>query len=75
MLDGSMDEKTIYDYIRMLDGEGYPNAFIRMGDYELCFYDAEYDGQGEVTARVRFRKVFLEGEQGEHIGSGGASGR
>ncbi|AOR22915.1 methionyl-tRNA formyltransferase [Clostridium taeniosporum] len=29
--------KKIYDYIRMLDGEGYPKAFIRFGKYKLEF--------------------------------------
>ena len=50
-----MDEKTIYDYIRMLDGEGYPRAFIEFGDYTLRFEKAEYNGN-EVTAKVTFEK-------------------
>ncbi len=50
-----MDEKTIYDYIRMLDGEGYPNAFISLGDYTLRFYGADFQ-DGRVTAQVRFEK-------------------
>lgn len=31
------DLKRIYDYIRMLDGEGYPKAFIKFGKYKLQF--------------------------------------
>ncbi|WP_142414609.1 formyltransferase family protein [Hathewaya massiliensis] len=31
------DFNTIYDYIRMLDGEGYPKAFIQFGKYKLEF--------------------------------------
>lgn len=31
----SLDE--IYDCIRMVDGEGYPNAYIKLGDYKLKF--------------------------------------
>ena len=31
----SMDE--IYNYIRMLDANGYPPAFVRIGDYKLEF--------------------------------------
>lgn len=27
----------VYDFIRMLDAEGYPPAFIRIGDYKLEF--------------------------------------
>ncbi|MBO5093107.1 MAG: GNAT family N-acetyltransferase [Lachnospiraceae bacterium] len=50
-----MDEKTIYDYIRMLDGEGYPNAFVELGDYVLRFREAAYEG-GSVTAKVTFEK-------------------
>ncbi len=50
-----MDEKTIYDYIRMLDGEGYPPAFIELGDYTLRFREAEYQGE-QVSARVTFEK-------------------
>lgn len=54
-----MDEKTIYDYIRMLDGEGYPNAFIELGDYTLRFCKAEYE-DGRVTAKVTFEKRKAE---------------
>ena len=50
-----MDEKTIYDFIRMLDGEGYPNAFVEIGPYVLRFREAAY-ADGRVTARVTFEK-------------------
>ncbi|MBS4537827.1 methionyl-tRNA formyltransferase [Clostridium sp. D2Q-11] len=36
-LDTSFDLEKIYDYIRMLDAEGYPNAFIEFGNYRLEF--------------------------------------
>ncbi len=55
-LKADMSPETIYDYIRMLDGEGYPNAFMRFGDYVMTFDRAALEG-GEVTARVRFRKA------------------
>lgn len=29
--------RSIYDMIRMLDAEGYPHAFLRLGDYRLEF--------------------------------------
>ena len=32
---GSLDE--VFDYIRMLDAEGYPPAFVRIGNYKLEF--------------------------------------
>jgi len=33
----NFDLEKIYDYIRMLDGEGYPRAFIKFGKYKLEF--------------------------------------
>ncbi len=65
------DMKTdrIYDYIRMLDAEGYPRAYIDFGEYRLEFEQAEFlcDGNGhdngfenqekELSARVVFRRV------------------
>lgn len=56
------DMKTgqIYDYIRMLDAEGYPRAFIEFGEYRLELEQAEFsddsDGNEAVlSARVVFR--------------------
>jgi len=46
----SLDE--IYDYIRMLDAEGYPSAFIRFGDYKLEFSKATKK-DGIIKAEVR----------------------
>ncbi|MDE7274354.1 MAG: methionyl-tRNA formyltransferase [Lachnospiraceae bacterium] len=49
----------IYDYIRMLDAEGYPRAFIEFGNYRLEFEKARMAddaGSGrELSARVVFR--------------------
>lgn len=39
-----MPLETIYDYIRMLDAEGYPRAFMKFGDFTLEFSDGKYDG-------------------------------
>lgn len=50
-----MDPEKIYDYIRMLDAEGYPPAFLRFGDYVLEFSDAEFDGKN-IEAKVTIRK-------------------
>ncbi len=33
----NFDLGKIYDYIRMLDGEEYPKAFIKFGKYKLEF--------------------------------------
>lgn len=49
------DEKKIYDYIRMLDAEGYPKAFLEYGDYRLEFSKAVL-GDNEVYANVVFRR-------------------
>ena len=34
------DLNKIYNYIRMVDGEGYPNAFIKFCDYKIKFSNA-----------------------------------
>lgn len=52
-----MEPEKIYDYIRMLDAEGYPRAFMNFGEYRLCFEDAKLSEDGEtVEARVVFKK-------------------
>lgn len=51
----NMPIEKIYDYIRMLDAEGYPNAYIKFGENKLEFYDAYYDGKN-VEARVIIHK-------------------
>ena len=52
-----MEMDKIYDYIRMLDAEGYPRAYMEFGDYRLEFEQAGVlaDGQ-ELSARVIFKK-------------------
>lgn len=47
--------KQIYDYIRMLDAEGYPNAFINYGDYRLEFSDGRMK-DNELEAKVVIRR-------------------
>lgn len=42
---------SFYDMIRMLDGEGYPRAYIKYGKYKLEFSRAKYNGQ-EIIADV-----------------------
>ncbi len=46
----------IYDYIRMLDGEGYPNAYLKFGNTKLVFRDARINEDNNVTATVEFIK-------------------
>ena len=33
----------VYDYIRMLDAEGYPPAFVETGDLRIEFFDAKLE--------------------------------
>ena len=51
-----MSVEKIYDYIRMLDAEGYPNAYIDFGKYRLSFQNAKLEN-GQVSAEVRFVEV------------------
>ena len=53
--------KEIFDYIRMLDGEGYPNAFIKFGEYKLLFSGAELK-DGVVSAKI---KLIRDGDEYE----------
>lgn len=55
------DLNKIYDYIRMLDGEGYPKAFIRFGDYKLEFSKASLKA-GKIVAKV---EILNEGDINE----------
>ena len=40
----SLSPRRRYDFIRMLDGEGYPPAFIRYGNGRVTFKNARIDG-------------------------------
>lgn len=52
-----MELEKIYDYIRMLDAEGYPRAYLEFGGYRLEFADAECSAdEQELSAKVFFRK-------------------
>lgn len=48
-----LTQKQLYDYIRMLDGEGYPAAFMRLGTGRMLFTDATYE-DNMVMSRARF---------------------
>lgn len=48
-----LNSRQLYDYIRMLDGEGYPMAYTKYGTGRLFYSDAEYDGKS-VIAKVQF---------------------
>ncbi|MCR4378321.1 MAG: hypothetical protein NUV50_09560 [Rhodospirillales bacterium] len=50
--------KAMYDHIRMLDAETYPNAFLEHGQFHISFSEAEYhDGKLEAKVSIIHRKV------------------
>lgn len=46
----------VYDYIRMLDAEGYPDAFIEYGDIKLEFSRAKLTADG-IVANVKIKRL------------------
>jgi methionyl-tRNA formyltransferase len=44
----------IYNRVRMLDGQGYPPAYIEYGEYRIEFSEASL-GNEELTAKVRIK--------------------
>jgi len=46
--------RVAYDFIRMLDADGYPNAFIEHGDYLITFSKARI-GSDSVVAEVEIK--------------------
>jgi methionyl-tRNA formyltransferase len=53
-LPGDASVEDTYDFIRMLDANGYPRAFIQHGGLRIEFCDAEFLGDA-VSARVLIR--------------------
>lgn len=51
--------EQIYDYIRMLDGEGYPNAYINYGKYKIKFSKAKLK-DNKIIASVEIREEYNE---------------
>jgi methionyl-tRNA formyltransferase len=48
--------EQIHDYIRMLDADGYPHAFVQVGHFRLEFRRATYQGD-RVLADVTIREI------------------
>ena len=44
--------KELYDRIRMVDGEGYKNAYINFGDYKIDLKDSQIKNN-EIIAQIR----------------------
>jgi len=49
--------KSVYDYIRMLDGEGYPPAFLETDNLRIEFTDAKQKGQC-IESRVKIWEKY-----------------
>jgi methionyl-tRNA formyltransferase len=47
---------TVFDYIRMLDCEGYPSAFIETEYFKMEFTNASLSGGENLSANVRITK-------------------
>ena len=47
---------VIYDYIRMLDAQGYPNAFVDIENFKLNFSNARFEN-GDLVAEVVFKEL------------------
>ena len=50
-----LNQRQIYDYIRMLDGEGYPTAYKKFDGGRINFTNAQYKN-GITTATARFEE-------------------
>lgn len=48
--------ESVYDHIRMLDCEGYPNAFAEAGNFRFEFFNATLQNDKTITAHVRIIK-------------------
>jgi methionyl-tRNA formyltransferase len=46
----------IYDFVRMLDADTYPKAFIEWGDFRIEFDQATFTDTGDVEARAVVRR-------------------
>ena len=49
------EKKEIYDYIRMLDCEGYPEAFLKSDTFDFLFTKARMEGE-DIIAQVKIKK-------------------
>ncbi len=67
-----LSQRQMYDYIRMLDGEGYPPAFKLFDNYRILFTDARLDN-GVLTTKARFTEEKEEDNNEECFGICGTS--
>jgi methionyl-tRNA formyltransferase len=52
----SDDLIEIHKFIQMLDGEGYPNAFLEVGDFRLEFFRSKMN-DGNILSDVIIRRI------------------
>lgn len=55
-LQPEMTTEQIYDYVRMLDAEGYPNAYMMFGNHKFSFSKAVME-DGKITCQVEISEV------------------
>ena len=48
--------KNVYNFIRMLDAEGYPNAFLETKEFKFEFSNASLKSNNQILANVRITK-------------------
>ena len=48
--------EQVYDYIRMLDCEGYPSAFVEIKNFKIEFSRASFKADKSIMANVRITK-------------------
>ncbi len=51
-LELAKDMEQVYDFIRMLDAEGYPKAFLHLKNLKIDFSNAQFDGN-QISAQVK----------------------
>lgn len=49
----NLDIESVYNYIRMLDADDYPYAYLEYGNFKLLFNEAEFSN-GKLSAKVEF---------------------
>lgn len=47
----------VYDYIRMLDAEGYPHAYIKNAFFKFEFVSASFEKGNEIIAKVKINRL------------------
>ncbi len=55
-IDGQSEIEQLYNYIRMLDADGYPKAYLKNENFSFEFSDAKIEN-GEIEAKVRIKKI------------------